>query len=289
MALIAILISLVVERLLGSMEELRRFDWFDRYSRLAGRHLMKVKGLNGPVGTLLLLLPLIAPVVALEYYLSGLWLLFGLAFSVLILLTCFGPRDLEAEVEAFVDARQRGDEESACWHAAELLGSDEDVVNSAGLTRRIMQSIFIEANERLLAIVFWFVLLGPGGALLYRLSAHLESVLAEDEENSVVEAGVRLHRLLLWLPARLCAIAYALAGSFVEAFHGWRQVEGSWHESSRQLLIAAGFGALRVEPGDIEDDSSACDQVSESMSLVRRAVLVFLSIIALATLAGWMG
>ena len=63
MALIAILISLVVERLLGSMEELRRFDWFDLYSRWAAQRLMKVKGLNGPVGTLLLLLPLIAPVV----------------------------------------------------------------------------------------------------------------------------------------------------------------------------------------------------------------------------------
>ena len=288
MALIAVLISLVVERLLGSMEELRRSAWFVAYTRWAARRMAPYSLFNGPLGTLLILLPVIVPVVAIDYYLSGLWLLFGIAFSVLILLYCFGPRDLEAEVEAFVDARRRGDEESACWHAAELIGSDDEVDNSAELTKRIMENIFIQANERLLAVVFWFVVLGPGGALLYRLSSLISAELDEGD-NGVMEAGLRLHLLLAWMPARLCAIAYALAGSFVEAIHDWRQVKASWFESSRKILIASGFGALRVESTEIEDDSRACEQVSECMALVRRAVLVFLSLMALFTLAGWMG
>lgn len=285
MSLIAILLSLVLERLLGSMEELRRFDWFLAYHHWLAPRLGRFPRLNGPLGLLLLLLPLIVPVVVLDHYLSGLWQLLSLPFAVLILLYCFGPRDLEAEVEAFVDARSRGDEESACWHAAELLG-DAEVTNSGGLTRRIMENIFVEANERLLAIVCWFVLLGPGGALLYRLSAQMPVTEGED---GIGEAGRRLHLLLAWLPARLCAIAYALAGSFVEAFHGWRSVNLEWSESSRVLLIASGFGALRVEPGEIEDDIHACEQVNESIALVRRAVLVFLALLALATLIGWMG
>ena len=249
MALIAILISLVVERLLGSMEELRQFDWFFAYHRRVAAYLARIKWLNGPLGALLLLLPLIAPVVAIDYYLSGMWLLFGLAFAVLVLLFCFGPRDLEAEVEAFVDARARDDEESACWHASELLGGEE-VKCSAEVTQRIMQNIFVEANERLLAIVFWFVVLGPGGALLYRLSSLLQQQQAEQAEG---------------------------------------EVQSSWSESSRHILIASGFGALRIESGDIDDDSHACEQVSECIALVRRAVLVFLSLVAFFTLAGWMG
>jgi membrane protein required for beta-lactamase induction len=151
-----------------------------------------------------------------------------------------------------------------------------------------MENIFVEANERLLAIVCWFVLLGPGGALLYRLSSQIPQVVEGEAQSAITEAGRRLHRLLTWLPARLCAIAYALAGSFVEALHGWRGVQLDWAESSRALLIASGFGALRVEPGEIEDDSHACEQVSESIALVRRAVLVFLALLAFATLAGWM-
>ncbi len=289
MALIVVLISLVVERLLGSMEELRRFGWFVAYTRWAASRMARYSWFNGPLGTLLILLPLLVPVFAINYYLNGLWLLFGMVFSVFILLYCYGPRDLEAEVEAFVDARSRGDEESACWHAAELIGSDDEVDSSAELTKQIMENIFIEANERLLAVVFWFVVLGPGGALLYRLSSLIRAETADEGDNGVMEAGVRLHLLLAWLPARLCAIAYALAGSFVEAMHDWRQVKGSWFENSRKVLIVSGFGALRIKPDEIEDDSRACEQVNESMALVRRAVLVFLSLIALFTLAGWMG
>lgn len=287
MALLAILVSLLLERILGSMEELRRFDWFHRYYRWGARYFSRYSLLNGPAGTLLLLLPLIAPVVVIDYYLARIWLLLALTFSVLLLLYCFGPRDLEAEVEAFIDAREREDEESACWHASELLGGAE-VNSSAEVTRRIMENIFIEANERLLAIVFWFVLLGPAGALLYRLTAQMEREGQEDSDN-VHEAGRRLYQLLRWLPARLCAVAYALAGSFVGAFHGWRETDGSWYESNRDILIASGFGALDVEPGEIEDDSLATDPVVESIALVRRAVLVFLSLVALFTLAGWMG
>jgi membrane protein required for beta-lactamase induction len=287
MALIAILTSLLLERLLGSMEELRRFDWFKGYYHLAATYLSQYSWLNGPQGTLLIVLPLVVPVVLIDYYLSGLWLLFGLAFSVLVLLYCFGPRDLEAEVEAFVDARARGDEESACWHASELLGGEE-LNSSAGVTKRIMENIFVEANERLLAIVFWFVLLGPGGALLYRISGMMLHY-RQDNEGGIYEAGTRLHLLLAWLPARLCAVAYALAGSFVEAIHGWRETSGHWSDSSRNVLIASGFGAMRMEPGELNDNSHDIEPVAESMALVRRAVLVFLSAVALFTLAGWMG
>ncbi len=286
MALIAIIIGLVVERFLGSMEELRRFDWFIAYFRWGSAQLLPLKQLNGPLGTLILLLPLYALVAIVSTYLSELWLLLGLGFAVMSLLYCFGPRDLEAEVEAFIDARARDDEESACWHA-EALVHCEEAATSGELTQQIMQNIFVEANERLLAIIFWFVVLGPAGALLYRLSS-LVRELPQEEGDGIREAGVRLHLLLLWLPARLCAIAYAVAGSFVDGMQGLRRASLGGLESSRELLIASGFGALRIEHGEIEDDSRACEPVSESLALVRRAVMVFLSLLALFTLSGWM-
>lgn len=288
MFLIAILLSLIAERFLGSMVELRRFGWFHHYARLLKSGLGKLSYLNGPALVVLLLAPLMVLTWLVDYYLSNLWFLFGLAFAVLVLLFSFGPTDLEAEVEAFVDARERDDEESAVWHAAELLGADLPT-HSAQLTHRIMDNILVQANERLLAVVFWFVLLGPAGALLFRLTQQL---VQEEEENSndFADAARRLHLLLAWLPARICALAYALAGSFVESIHAWRNVVAPWHESTRQVLIAAGQGALRYEEGEIEEgnDAQNLDMINETLSLVRRAVLVFIGAIALFTLAGWM-
>jgi membrane protein required for beta-lactamase induction len=288
MSLIAILLSLIAERFLGSMAELRRFGWFHRYARLIKKGLSNQRYLNGSAAILLLLAPILAVTGLVDYYLSNLWFLFGLAFAVLVLLFSFGPTDLEAEVEAFVDARERDDEESAIWHAAELLGG-ELPTHSAQLTRRIMDNILVEANERILAIVFWFVLLGPTGALLFRLTQQLIQEESENDDD-FADAARRLHHLLAWPPARVCALAYALAGSFVDSIQAWRNEPSAWPESTRRALIAAGLGALRYEDGEIEEgnDAQNLDMVHETLSLVRRAVLVVISIIALFTLAGWM-
>ncbi len=288
MLLIAIILGLIAERFLGSMAELRRFGWFRGYARFVKRVTAEQPYLNGPASVILVLAPLVLIIGFVGYYLTNLWFLFGLGFAVLVLLFCFGPTDLEAEVEAFVDARSRGDEESAIWHATELLGSDLPT-HSAQLTRRIMDNILIEVNERLLAVVFWFVLLGPAGALLFRLAQQL--VKEEGESNDdFAEAAQRLYYLLVWPPARICALAYALAGSFVDAFTGWRSVVATWYESSHKVLTASGLGALRYQEGEIEEGNDAQNlaMVSETLSLARRAVMVFISILALFTLAGWM-
>ena len=288
MSLIAILLSLIAERFLGSMTELRRFGWFHHYARLIKNGVSNQRYVSGSAAVLLLLAPLLVLTGLLDYYLSNLWFLFGLAFAVLVLLFSFGPTDLEAEVEAFVDARERGDEESAIWHAAELLGGDLPT-HSAQLIRHIMVNILVQANERLIAVMFWFVLLGPAGALLFRLTQQLVQEEG-DNDDDFAEAAQRLHLLLAWLPARVCALAYALAGSFVESIHAWRSVSAPWSESTRKVLVSAGLGALRYEKGEIEEgnDAQNFDEINETLSLVRRAVMVFISIIALFTLSGWM-
>lgn len=287
MALIAIIVSLVVERFLGSMEEFRRFGWFHRYTGWLSYYLRRSPFLNGPLGVVLLLLPPLGAVVVADYYLSQWWFPLGVVFAVGILLFSFGPTDLEAEVEAYVDARERNDEESSRWHAAELLG-DEPPEDDVLLTHRVIESTLVEANERLLAILFWFLLLGPVGAIMYRLSSQLQ-YQNRYASDSLYDAAQRLHLILAWLPARMCALAYALAGSFVDALQAWRGQEGAWHETSRSVLIASGLGALGYEPGDeTSGQESDTGMVHETLQLVRRAVLVVLSALAMFTLAGWM-
>jgi membrane protein required for beta-lactamase induction len=290
MALIAILLSLTLERLLGTMEGLRNFRWFDAWSDWVRRQLPREAPWQGVAGVVTLLLPPLLLVVLLFNLLDDLWMPLSFLAGLMVLLYCIGPKDLEAEVEAFIEARERDDEESALWHASALIGGPVPD-NSRVLTRTLVENILTEANGRLIAVFFWFALLGPFGAMLYRLSALLRQAEAE-RGGELAEAVQRLMMVLDWVPARLCAIGYALSGNFVEAVHGWRDDAGKWADYNRGVLLASGFGAMSRMDDDerVEEEISPereTARISETIALVRRMVLVLLAFLALLTLGGW--
>lgn len=292
MSLLAILLALFAEHFLGTLEEMRRFAWFHLFAAWARDRLPDAVRRNGAVGVVLIVgLPVLAAALV-GYALAELWTVLGFLFMVLMLLYTFGPRDLEAEVEAFADARERGDDDSARWYAASLLDGGEVPAEAPRRIEAIIETILIQAHERVLGIVFWFLLLGPMGALLYRLSRELDAGL-QQEDGELAQAASRLHYILGWVPARLCAFSYALAGSFTDAMTRWREEALRWNDENRGVLVASGCGALRYRAGeevsDAADAAVETENVRESLSLVRRAAVVWLAVLALATLAGWQG
>lgn len=83
-------------------------------------------------------------------------------------------------------------------------------------------------------------------------------------------------------------MAYALAGSFVDALHAWRNQTGAWYETTPAVLIASGLGALGYESGEDElSNEHDTSMVHETLALIRRAVMVVLGAVALSILAGW--
>ena len=75
-------------------------------------------------------------------------------------------------------------------------------------------------------VVLWFVLLGPIGAWAFRTTdlmrrrAVFESERREHDgetEAPFLRPLQNLHGLLVWLPSRLAAMSFALAGSFEPA------------------------------------------------------------------------
>jgi AmpE protein len=287
MALIAILLVLTLERLLGAMEGLRNYRWFDRWSGWVRGQLPAEAPWQGVVGLIILLLPPLLAGYLIIHLVAGLWAPIFFLFSVVVLLYCLGPRDLEAEAEAFIAARERDDEESAMWHATVLIGKDLPN-NSHALTRQITENILTEANSRLLAVIFWFLVFGPFGAVLYRLAALVRT--DEKEEAGLAEAARKLMWLLDWIPARLCALGYALSGNFVDAIQGWRETAASYRDTNHGVMIATGLGALGHVDSSSDDEEVVPEhetvRINETLALVRRMMLVYLVILALLTLAG---
>ena len=85
-------------------------------------------------------------------------------------------------------------------------------------TSDVTRAILHIANERIFATIFWFVVLGPFGAMLYRLISELSKQIDFDE---LAEFSKFIHAIMAWIPARMLAAGYALTGNFDGAYHAY--------------------------------------------------------------------
>ena len=284
MTLISVLLSIAVDRLLTHLHHYRHYEHFLGYvDWMRARITVSVWDHMG--GLLIVLLPLWLAVGWLQLWISD-WLfgLIGLLFYVTVLIYCLGPRDLAADAGIWCEVCGSSDGELRKRAASRLLGGDELLLAEPEGGRQISAAVLVEANDRLFAVLFWFVLLGPLGAVIYRSVSVLYR--RRHEHGDFGGSLDWLYSLLVWLPARLVALGYALSGHFDAAIEGWRRVHRDYvpgADGSERLLDVTGSAALDY----VDEEQSIQSPVRAAMRLVWRTLIIWLALISLLTLAGW--
>ncbi len=286
MSLIALLIALFANPQLppGGWRSARGFY---AYAAWLQARLMPLGVWNSGLGVALLCLPLIVPIVLLQVFIGDmLWGLVGVVLGVVALCFAFGGGEtLEAEVAAFDAAWRQGDEAGAQTALAALAGgSVETAVNYESMPEAAAGHVVLRARTRLFAPIFWFLVLGPVGALGYRLVV-MARAFGDWHDNAGPDYSARAGQLVAlvdWLPDRLMALSMALAGHFSAAWSVWDR-EASATASRR--LAETGLGALGVPLAESPRDLTA-DAVGDVHTLIRRALYVWLAFVALAVLLG---
>lgn len=298
MNLIALFLGLLLERVMTRVLHLRELRWFDRYFDW-GFGKMSAVGpyFSIPVGVLLVLFPCL-PVFFIAIYFSP--LLLGipyLVFAALVLLVSLGPRDLGREVEDYCRAVESGDEGTAEKTAKELL--EADAPRRADARELALEdAVFVQANNRLFGVIFWFMILGPMGAWLFRVldlmrrRAQFEACrdgVVDFEEMIFLRATQRMHWLFAWVPARLLAVGYALAGSFEDAVADLRtyyqECSPHFFDSNEDVMACVGKGALGLGKG--ADSQAQVSRLRAAMRLVNRTLFIWVTIISVVVLFGW--
>lgn len=301
MHLIALLIGLVVERLATQLFHLRRLRWLDRIIDAGFRQAARLSNWPSLIAIILIAVLLVLPVFAVTFSLGDSLLGFPyLLLAVVVLFFSLGPQDIGEDVNEYCKATEEGDEERIQQTAKAIIESEvpEDVLERI---HKVEEGVCIQANNRLFAVIFWFVLLGPLGAWAYRVTDLIRRravfAAARDEESSgtperLRDAAVMLHGWLAWIPARLTAIGYAAAGNFDTALGAWRapteQKTDSPSEYNEHLLARVGVSALAL--GDVAEEDltqRAVRGATAANQLVFRLLLIWAVIIAAMTLYGW--
>lgn len=281
MALISIILGLLFDRAFRHLHDLRDFAWFEFYTNTV---IQFIRTSNGVIQIIAVLLVPVLVIAAIQYQLSDFLLDFPyILFSVLVFAYCLGPACLSSDVEYYLDARRLGDEDEAL-HYAGLLTERAASTAPDQQTSDVTRAILHVANERIFAVIFWFVVIGPTGALLYRLTTNLSK--QDGLNDSLTAVAILLQAVLTWVPARMLALGYALTGHFDGALQAYRNrpYESDLALENYDVLVNTGMGALR--------DQEATDEISSIMSarnLVMRSILIWIAVLALMTLGGWLG
>jgi AmpE protein len=297
--LLAVVVALALGHLAHSLAlAVRQYGWYASWLRWLDHRFPEEGFWRGPYGIALALLPPLLAVGLFQAALDGpVFGLPGLLFGVAVLFYTWGPRDLDHDVEAIVEApdvEQRRAAAERLWpQPMEGRGVDGPAA---------VEAVFRNALRRWFGVLFWFLLLGPVGAVLYRLTA----IAAEDGSSGLpgaTAAGAqRLLGVLEWPVAQLMTLSMALVGNFDVVASAWKANGGDGFSMDNGYLAAAGRASVRSELADEAEEyteagvpaSSALlvelgplPELRDAMSLVWRILLVWLAVLALFVVAGW--
>ncbi|MCL2876452.1 MAG: cobalamin biosynthesis protein [Betaproteobacteria bacterium] len=211
---------------------------------------------------------------------------------------------------------------------AEWRGGRYEEADSGAIARLAIEQALIGVHRNVFGVAFWFTILGPCGAVMYRLTRFLydewmsaEPMHAGDVNSELGAEAVPAHMvynvwgrqygafarhaflILDWLPSRMTAILFAISGNFEDSVFCWRAQAVLWPDRASAILVTSGAGALGVRLGESDSDEgeavecpevgvgekAGVDDLQATVGLVWRALIVCLMLLALTTVAVLVG
>jgi AmpE protein len=306
MSLISLLIALAAERYLSTTSWQFK-TYFHAYVGLFKRsklmHLVK----QSIVSQLIFIaIPVIACDLLLELVDDG---LLYLVFSTLILIISFGCVKARQCYKDYLLSAFRGEPTTCELHHSQLQQDTSSAPMSFG-------QLLVWLNYRyFIAIMIFFVVFGPAGALFYRLLVTMnespeifenvtkeESVDIESDEANInkntkskaeatpIDLVEKNKTLLLkdilfwvdWLPVRLVAFGYMLVGHFSKAMPIWLENFFDINKKPNQILISVAQKSedFMVDPEDCTAEPCLL------VRLAKRTLLLCLAVISVLILTG---
>lgn len=299
---LSLLIALMIDLIVG---EPRRWhplvgfgnaaNWLENKLNFESKKSTFLSRLRGLIAWTLLVLPL----VILLWWLGQNDLPFKIDFiiGVFCLIVAIGAKSLMQHASAVVTALKQSDLILARKKVAMIVSRDTSSSDEKAINTATIESVLENGSDAIFAAIFWFVVLGAPGVVLYRLSNTLDAMWGYRTErfSSFGWAAARIDDVLNWLPARLTALSYALAGNISSALSCWKNQAGQWHGINPGVVMASGAGALQIKLGGaaiyhgkkVARPNLGCGNQAEIMDvdraiqLVNKSIIIWLVVIAL--------
>ncbi|MGE8499561.1 MAG: adenosylcobinamide-phosphate synthase CbiB [Pseudomonas sp.] len=216
----------------------------------------------------------------------------GWAVEILALYAALGLKSLGEHAQPVAQALRLGDLPLARRRVGYMVSRNTTALDATGVARAGTESVLENGSDAVFAALFWFLVAGAPGVVLYRLSNTLDAMWGYRNERfeRFGWAAAKIDDVLNYIPARLVALTYAVLGRPWRALVCWRRQAPQWDSPNAGPVMAAGAGALGVSLGGAaeyhgevherpqlgEGPQPKARDIERAMNLVNGGVLLWL-------------
>ena len=301
-------ISLVAALLLEQLRPLRTgnriYVAFARYVNYLAQNFNAGQFRDGVISWMLAVVPIALATLIVHWGLRHTNGLLALVWNIAVLYLALGFRQFSHFYNDVLLALRGGDLARAREILTQWSGESARELTATEAARVAIELGLMRAHRHVFGVMAWFVVLGPVGAIAYRLAALLSNRWGAGPDAERGLFGVfakRAFEVMEWVPVRLTAIGFAVAGDFMGAIECWRDQAALWRSRSQGIILAAAAGALGVRLGGVlhtddgieyrpqlgDGDEADVDYMQAAVGLIWRALVLWLFLILLATIASW--
>jgi adenosylcobinamide-phosphate synthase len=248
MSVLAIIAALVIEQWRPLGERISVSGALSAWATWLERSFNGGQGRHGIVAWLVGVLPPVALAIVLHALLAAAGWPFALVFDIAILYLTLGFRQFSHYFTDIQLAIKSGDIERARTLLDQWRGASGVVRTREEVIRLSIEEALVAAHRHVFGVLLWYLILpGPGGAILYRLAAYLAA--RWKHMGAFGRFAEQAFHVLEWPAVRLTAAAFALVGDFENTVYCWRTQSGTWSDPDAGIVLAAGAGAMGVRLG----------------------------------------
>ncbi len=279
---------------------------FGIFARRAARYLNAGRSSHGALSWCVSVIPPVIVVALVSWALTRINPLFGWVWYVIVLYFTIGFRQVSHFFSGIARALKSGDKQRAKELISQWRNESQFEVEDGDVAKLAIEEGLRAAHRFVFGPVLFTIFLGPAGAVLYRLAAILQEEWSRQERPEWAEFGrfaKIAFRWIDWIPSRLTATGFAVAGNFEDAFYCWRTQAGAWPDIFNAPLLASGAGALGVKLGGplrrlaaVEErpvlgmgEEPDIDALDSTVGLIWRATVIWMILLLLVTIARWAG
>lgn len=318
MTFISILLALLIEQLKPLRADNPLYVWIRQLAARIEAGFNAGQEANGRLAWVLMILIMMLPTALVYWLCVRLSPFAALAWNVLVVYLTLGFRHYSHYFTSIQLALNSGDEASARLLLAEWTGQETAAMNANDIARVAVENALVTTHRNVFGVFFWFLMpLGPACAVMYRVAEYLARGWNEPDHLKNEAFGrfaAKAFYWIDWMPARLTAIAFAIVGNFEDAIYAWRNFAHRWQNEAVGIILSAGGGAMGLRLGTANEtaadlplaDAAVMDAVGgapdippgeeataralqSTVGLVWRALLLWMLMLLLLSIAVWLG